>query len=381
MLLRIQQNETIRSFIERNIFILGETRFPKWNASKSLTSEDVRNVASVLGWHGCYGFNRLLHSHTCQPLHSVLKNSQDMAYSGSKYIAEFVDVDPAFPKRLSFCPECVKSDFEKIGFSYWRRASLEFVGVCAIHNVMLESVCPACDRPFTFKGHSHNVMWEGCGGKYLSESSSRVNNDLAQLKRSRLIDDLYKYRFHISLIPTLEALSIRFLSVSSKTLSDAFNQEELQKLSRVIITLLARVKIHAESNLAFYFESVDFNSIINSITMLYDEFQEFVADVIDPCDQQRDITSLWSTYRAGGHESGHYVDENYSLGVGNWYCPYPSPLSLGLGRGDFVRQSISTSYPCCSFVGVKKGRVKRAQNLADPPHPAIPCVEAMQAYG
>jgi len=71
MLLRIQRDETIRSFIERNIFILGKGRFPKWYTSKRLTSEDVRNVASLLGWHGCSGFNRLLHNHTCQPLFSL----------------------------------------------------------------------------------------------------------------------------------------------------------------------------------------------------------------------------------------------------------------------------------------------------------------------
>lgn len=381
MLLRIQRDETIRSFIERNIFILGKGRFPKWYTSKRLTSEDVRNVASLLGWHGCSGFNRLLHNHTCQPLFSLLKNSQDMAYSGSKYITELLEIDSAFPKRLTFCPECVRSDFEKIGFSYWRRASIESVGVCAIHNVILESVCPACDKPFNFQGHSCNVMWEGCGGKYLSESHSRVNNDLAELKRSRLVDELYKYRFHISLIPALEALSVRIFSNSSGMPSNAFSQEDLHKISRMISTLLARLKIHAESNLAFYFEHVDFDSIIKSITMLYDGFQEFVADVVDPCDEVRDITSLWSTYRAGGHESAHYVDEDYSLGVGNWYCPYPSPLSFGYGRGDYIKKSISVVYPCCSFVEVKKGRGQLAPSLADPPHPAIPSIEPMEAYG
>lgn len=381
MLLRIQRDETIRSFIERNIFIFGEGWSPKWYTSKSLTSENVRNVASLLGWHGCSGFNRILHNHTYQPLLSVFKNSQDMAYSGSKYIAELADVDPAFPSRLTFCPECVKSDLKKIGFSYWRRPSLESVGVCAIHNVILESVCPACDRPFTSHGHSRNVMWEGCCGKYLSESPSRMNNDLAELKRSRLVDEIYKYRFHISLIPALETLEVRFFLNSSEMLLNAFNKEELYNLSRTISNQLALVKEHAGSNIAFYFERVDFDSIINSITMLYDSLQDFVADVIDPCDQIRDITSLWSTYRAGGHESANYVDENYSLGVGNWYCPYPSPLSLEFGRGDSIRKSILIAYPCCSFFDVKDKGVQRTPRWADPPHPAIPSTQPRKAYG
>lgn len=212
MRLRIQRNETIRSYIERSIFICGKGQFPKWYTSKRLTTEDIRGVASLLGWHGCSGSNRVLHSHTYQPLHSVFKSSQDMAYSGSKYIAEFADYEPAFQKHLTFCPECVKTDFATIGFSYWRRDPLESLTVCAIHNVILEDVCPNCDRPFTSQEHGRNVMWDGCGGKYLNECTSRVNNDHAELKRSRLIDEIYEYRFHVSLEPALEALSLRFFS-------------------------------------------------------------------------------------------------------------------------------------------------------------------------
>jgi hypothetical protein len=163
MLLRIHRNEAIRSYVERNIFICGNGKFPKWYTSKRLTTEDIRSVASLLGWHGCSGFNRILHSHTYQPLHSVFKNSQDMANSGSKYIAEFADYEPALQKPLTFCPECLKTDFATIGFSYWRRDPLESLTVCAIHNVILESVCPICDRPFTSQEHGRNVMWEGCG--------------------------------------------------------------------------------------------------------------------------------------------------------------------------------------------------------------------------
>lgn len=216
MLLRIQRDESIRSFVERNIFILGKGLFPNWYVSKRITTEDIRYIASLLKWHGCFGFNRVLHNHTHQPLQSFFKNFQDMAYSGSKYIAEFADVDPAFPKSLTFCPECVKADLATLGFSYWRRASLESVGVCAIHNVILESICPQCDRPFTSQGHCRNVMWEGCGGKYLSETATRVNNNLAELKRARIVDEIYKCQFHVSLIPALEALSMRFSLISSR---------------------------------------------------------------------------------------------------------------------------------------------------------------------
>ncbi|WP_133298306.1 hypothetical protein [Pseudomonas sp. GL93] len=374
MLLRIQRDESIRSFVERNIFILGKGLFPNWYVSKRITTEDIRYIASLLKWHGCFGFNRVLHNHTHQPLQSFFKNFQDMAYSGSKYIAEFADVDPAFPKSLTFCPECVKADLATLGFSYWRRASLESVGVCAIHNVILESICSQCDRPFTSQGHSRNVMWEGCGGKYLSETATRVNNNLAELKRARIVDEIYECQFHVSLIPALEALSMRFSLISSRKSSKTLDQEKLFKLSNIVCTSLVLVKEHAINNVAFYFERIDFEAIIDSITMLYDSFQDFLSDVVAPCDQLRAYTSLWSTYRAGGHESAHYVDENYSLGVGYWYCPYPSPLSLEYGRGDYIRTQSPIAYACCSFVDVKDGGVQRASSWADPPHPAIPVI-------
>lgn len=380
MLLRIQRDESIRSFIERNIFILGQGLFPNWYVSKRIKTEDIRYIASLLRWDGCFGFNRVLHNHTHQPLQSLFKNSQDMAYSGSKYTAEFADVDPAFPKRLTFCPECVKADLATLGFSYWRRASLESVGVCAIHNAILESICPQCNRPFTSQGHSRNVMWEGCGGKYLSETATRVNNNLAELKRARIVDEVYKCQLHVSLIPALEALSMRFSLISSWKSSKTLDQEKLFKLSKTVCNSLVLVKEHAKNNVAFYFEHVDFEAIIDSITMLYDSFQNFLSDVDAPCDQPRAITSLWSTYRAGGHESANYVVEDYSLGVGNWFNPYPSPLSLEYGRGDYIRRQSPIAYPCCAFVDIKDAGVKRAASWADPPHPAVPAIKPTKPY-
>ncbi|OCR25651.1 hypothetical protein AFK24_07960 [Pseudomonas syringae] len=81
MLLRIQQDETIRSYIERSTFLSEQHLFKKSYAIDELTISDFRDVASMLGWHGCYGFNRLLHNHTIQPLLSVFKNPQDMCQS------------------------------------------------------------------------------------------------------------------------------------------------------------------------------------------------------------------------------------------------------------------------------------------------------------
>lgn len=381
MLLRIQRNETIRSYIERNIYIYGKAQFKQWNTPQELTAAHIKEVASLLGWHGCYGFNRLLHNHTFQPFHSVFKNSQDMAYSGTRYISEVNNYEPISRAYLTFCPECVRSDVATFGFPYWHRNPLGSLSVCAIHNVVLEAECPICGKPFTSQKHGLNVMWEGCGGKHLSECVAKVNDDPLELKRSRIIDVIYDYPFHISIESALKTLSLRFILKQTEIPKKSSNHKDLYRLSGIINDQLSLVKKHAQNNIGFYFEFVDFDSIINSIAVLYDSFQDFISDIGDSGDQLRGITSLWSTFRSGGHESAHYVEENYSLGVGTWFCPYPSPLSLEFGRGDSARQLIPIDYPCCKIAYAKEPGVQRTKMWADPPHPPIPNIGLENSYG
>jgi hypothetical protein len=371
MLLRIKRNETIRSYIARSTSLSENNKFAKWNSLKELTAVHIREVALLLGWRGCYGFNRLLHNHTYQPLHSVFKNSHDMAYSGRKYIAEYGDYEPVLPKCLSFCPECIRSDIDSFGFSYWRRNPFGSLTVCAAHNVLLESDCPICGEPFTSIKHGLNVMWEGCGGKHLGECVAKINTDAAELKRSSLLEEIFNYGFHISLELTLERLSLRF-SMSPMTSQMALSQQDLDRLSRTIERQLSQVQEDRRNNDASYFERIDFDSVIDAIALLYDTFQDFIFDLDHSPDQSHEITSLWSTFRSGGHESAHYVQEDYSMGVGNWFCLYPSPPSLRLRPGDFARQLIPIIYPCCRINYADEHGVRRTKMWADPPHPSIP---------
>ena len=50
----------------------------------SFSTAEVKKLASAIGWQGCYGFNRLIHYHTDVAKLFVIKNSQDVSYSGKQ---------------------------------------------------------------------------------------------------------------------------------------------------------------------------------------------------------------------------------------------------------------------------------------------------------
>lgn len=92
--------------------------FKELEKRASFSRTEVKKLASAIGWQGCYGFNRLIHHHTDVAELFVIKNSQDVSYSGKHYATEEVrysDWD------ASYCPDCVKEDLESFGFSYWKR--------------------------------------------------------------------------------------------------------------------------------------------------------------------------------------------------------------------------------------------------------------------
>lgn len=93
MLLRIQPDESLRSYVERNLFLqrdspaleifrTPEFRYCRWH------SKQVIPIANMFGWHGCYGFNKLVHSHTNYPVHGVLKSNSSFSYSASEFVSK-----------------------------------------------------------------------------------------------------------------------------------------------------------------------------------------------------------------------------------------------------------------------------------------------------
>ncbi|MNJ55990.1 hypothetical protein D3C77_515160 [compost metagenome] len=150
MLLRIKPDESLRSYIERNLYL--QFRNPDLDFLKSAnlhyfnwSSRQIKLIANIMGWHGCYGFNKLVHLHTDYPFQSVLKSARCLAYSESEFESGLYCFDSLANTR-AYCPLCVNEDIQSLGYSYWRRFH-PHVTVCAKHNVDLLSHCQFCESP------------------------------------------------------------------------------------------------------------------------------------------------------------------------------------------------------------------------------------------
>ena len=80
--MQIQPDESLISFVIRAIHI--NQYSPKRSLLDDLTprssfdTKQLRKIAGLIGWPGCYGFNRLVHNHTMLPAKHVIKSYQDI---------------------------------------------------------------------------------------------------------------------------------------------------------------------------------------------------------------------------------------------------------------------------------------------------------------
>lgn len=361
MILAIQPEETVRSFVARTLFIKGKhsseevfRKFPKNCALRS----DIVLIAEMQGWIGCYGFNKILHKHTNYPLDEVFKNIQDISYSRGEYIGDYYcygsNRTPA-----GFCPICVADDIKRLGFSFWRRAHCCELKVCAEHNVELVKRCPYCDKPFCQGGHDLNVMWSACEGQHLKGSSVTLNTDPFELKKAQIFGEILSAPCHLSEEAVLTVLDEKVNQDNNLKLR-IWNSRYNQLLGYTIKRRLEIVKEARFKNRLPHGETTDF--IIQAILGTYEKFSDFVIDVKAYGDETRPIESLWSTYISGHQESTHFVEENYDQGVGVWCCPFPAK--------DFLRMWDwrPVYYPCCSFERPKrKGHQPRPERVENAP--------------
>lgn len=355
MFLRIQRDESLRSFIARNLFLnwsSPEARALDRRSKFVIRSDEVREIAVAMGWPGCFGFNRLLHKHTHYPRYSIFKIKRDFSYSHAEYIngSNYFESD-----RISatFCPECVREDLAILGFSYWRRVPRSDVKVCAKHNVHLVDKCPFCSKPFSYKGHDLDVMWRGCSGRHLAESPSVVNEDCFELKKAKFFRDAFCFDFVISTEAALLAVSERLRLFSAEGTHEAGELEGL--ICRVNRELEAATKFNADN---CFRGGDECDEVWESMLLLYDEFEQFLTDVKLFEDEPRLASSLWSTYRAGRNPTAQYVEEDYAYGVGHWFCSNPSQFSpLEYADAGRLRPVL---YPCCNYFTAPPPRLKGA---------------------
>lgn len=363
MFLRIQPEESLRSFIARNFYV---NRYSpliaelKKDSNFAVSNYEIKKIGRAMGWLGCYGFNRLLHNHIYYPRKAFLHKNEDLSYSGWEYCSSGSQFELAKePSR--FCPECVRGDIASLGFSYWRRVHHPDIKVCATHNVYLEEQCPFCLMPFSSKNHDLDVMWKGCKGLHLSHTPSRRNYKFTELKKARFFRDIFSFDSVISIEAARLALRERACERWPYLREKLVAAEQWHEF----IDLL-KGEFGDDWNLACGI----YNDVIYGLALtLYDGFQDFLNHIKCYDYRLRKVESLWSTYATGEYLAVQYIREDYVYGVGHWSCTF-SPKEISDARGDWYGRPVE--YPCCNHVpSLYKTRPLRPDRVRSAP-PGVP---------
>lgn len=370
MLLQIQPDESLSSYVRRNLYINRydscQEVFKALAKRPSFWSAEVNTIASTMGWPGCHGFNRLIHNHTLLAATCVIKHDQDFSYSQNQYATEGSRYSDW---NASFCPDCVKEDLANLGFSYWSRFCSPSVKVCYKHNVVLLCNCPYCGKPFSRKGHTLDVMWQKCNGRSLADTPSTPNYDLTALQQAIVLHGICSSRHHISDMAALRVLRDKAASLIPTLTEDLATK--MQSKLRNLDSSLGLLTWYRSNNIANQMEYYNRN-IINSISTIYERFEDFLMDLRSQEFDIRPVDLLWATYQAGGVESAHFVEEDYLQGIGRWFCAYPSPLSEEKRSYDGYDKRRPKIYLCCNYPHPKtKGQKLKAMRVGKAA-PAVP---------
>ncbi len=364
MPLKIRKNESLRSYVERNLFVpnsgLENEKF-QGLARSNWDSSQVKLIAEFLGWHGCRGFNKLLHRHTKYPWQSLLKSRFNHSYSDHEYISERTIFDSVSALR-SYCPVCAMEDKLKLGYSYWRRVLPE-VKVCAKHNVILLTECQFCDKPFAGSGHAGSVMWSGCSGRQLGEAQPVGNLDPAALRLAQFCDEFCQAENHIFIDTAAAVLETKLAEKAVSSLTAPLDDITVEEFKRYI-------ESHEISDVrqSWVYHSLS-SDLAELAASLYKTFLEFSADCQKLESNTPVIDFFWDTYCCFGQCTEHFVRENYHLGVAEWSWP----AFEGLSQDPFLRELsvlmwTTGKYRCC----IPPGTPSSTDNPIYAPHPGVP---------
>ncbi|WP_141562231.1 hypothetical protein [Pseudomonas sp. ICMP 561] len=274
---KIQHNESLRSYVERCIFLSPPGGSEKTISDASqfkMTNKNVRAIAEYLGWSGCYGFNRLIHNHTIYPLKGLFNpDAADMSYSGDKFhlYKNFIENKERSP---AFCLRCVKDDISELGFSYWRRLP-DFIMVCAKHELKLLYDCPFCGVALSDHGAGRGFrsMWEGCQGRKFWELDATYSYVEGGLKPAIIFDDMCSFEFCVpkefAYPVLLERLTRENLTAQKKGIYLNSHINDLHK-SAARLAMDKQYKYDGEGISYFIFEC---------IVLGFDSFADFVSEV------------------------------------------------------------------------------------------------------
>ena len=295
----------------------------------------------------------------------IFKAYWDHSYSGNQYISEgerFSVCD------ASFCPECVREDLTTRGFSYWRRYAAPHVTVCFKHNAVLQNQCPYCDRTFNRVGHDLDIMWRTCRGRHLGDAPAVPNEDATAFRRAKIYHHLCNSTLHISDELAAGVAREKAASLIPRLYGDAATKmqsffDELGLVHSVLVS--ARI-----SRKAPLMASVNAR-ISDALVGVYESCHDYEKELNSLADGGRPVHSLTSTYRSGGTESAHFVEENYEHGVGHWSCPHPSWHSNEHHSADGFYRRQPKIYQCCNFLQ-RKGRLYQLKPVTVIALPKIP---------
>lgn len=303
---RIQSDESLHSYIDRNIVMNWKepsAEFFKALSKSVLRFSEIKKIALAMGWLGCRGFNRLLHFNTDYYQCSVFKNSQNFSYSQDAYISQKVWKGT---KRgvFQYCPDCVREDISLIGFSFWHRSHHAKTSVCAKHNVILEKYCPFCRKPFTVNGHGLEIMWNGCEGRSLAESLAVSNHDPIEFKWAKLLSDVYSFGYHVSEETTLKILYEKLSSVDPQCFPPSLNADITINMVKSTFSLMNKqnYKTHSEVSMA--------GLCLHGIMLSYGSFDDFINEIKLIGQVLRPVDSLLATYKTGGWDCFEYVTDD-----------------------------------------------------------------------
>ena len=371
MLLQIQPDESLISFVMRAIHINQyspeRSLLDDLTPRSSFNAKQLCKIAELISWRGCYGFNRLVHNHTMLAAKHVIKGDQDISYSGPLYASKGSCLNML---SSAYCPDCVREDLESRGFSFWRRYTYPDVTVCHKHNTVLLERCPFCDRPFSYRGHSLDVIWRGCKGRQLSEAPSTPNSDALALRRAVTFHRLCSTQKIISYRAAACALHDKAESVLPTMTGDVALQilELRKKLGHVL-----QPREGSPTAISPEIASSEIGEILDAIILVYESCDDFLVDAASYDHQVRTVDSLWNTYQAVGPLYPHFVEENYISGVGHWSCPHPNPHSAFAVTRDGFHTLRTKVYPCCNSAPIN-GRARRMKPEQVVPLPGIPTI-------
>lgn len=197
MILSIQPDEAIDSFIARNILVSpGDERFPSPAAlrhEKCWSSSRLRSITCLLGPYGYGSFINSLKKHTALFIYPLDPKKTVGQVTG--WYDKNKNIEPVIRReRIFVCVECARQDIHTTGYSYWRALHQFDTVVCEIHNLKLVTACPGCNLPFSMRNGNSKFLWEECRcGPYLLNNTAEQNLDSVELDYTRFYSDLRRF--------------------------------------------------------------------------------------------------------------------------------------------------------------------------------------------